>query len=202
MGATLTINYCDIQGGEDSVNVIDSLSTLIWDRGNIDADPLFVNSGNGDYHLQDSSTCISAAIDSIEISGLWYYCPVTDIEGNLRPNPPGSMPDMGAYESPEGIIIGVEENPLVHPTEYALSQNYPNPFNPETTIKYQVPKLSFVTIKVYDVLGSEIIKLVNEEKAVGSYEVEFDATSLPSGIYFYRLKAGNYIKTNKMVYIK
>jgi len=75
------------------------------------------------------------------------------------------------------------------PTEFSLEQNYPNPFNPTTTIKYQIPELSFVTLKVYDVLGSEIITLVNEEITVGSYEVDFNATSLPSGIYFYRLQA-------------
>jgi len=87
-----------------------------------------------------------------------------------------------------------------------LSQNYPNPFNPTTKIKYQIPELSFVTLKVYDVLGSEIITLVNEEKPVGSYEVEFSAIGgaidLSSGIYFYRIKAGDFIQTKKMTLIK
>jgi len=86
--------------------------------------------------------------------------------------------------------------------EYELSQNYPNPFNPSSTISYQIPELSFVTLKVYDVLGSEIITLVNEEKVVGSYEIEFDATLLPSGIYFYRLQAGSFVETKKMVLMK
>ena len=70
-------------------------------------------------------------------------------------------------------------------SEIQLYQNYPNPFNPSTTIQYQIPELSFVTLKVYDVLGNEIEALVNEEKTIGSYEVEFDASRLPSGVYFF-----------------
>jgi hypothetical protein len=86
--------------------------------------------------------------------------------------------------------------------DYELSQNYPNPFNPKTTIKYQLPEMSFVTIKVFDVLGSEIATLVNEEKPAGNYETEFDATVLPSGIYFYRLQAGTFVETKKMILMK
>ena len=81
-------------------------------------------------------------------------------------------------------------------------QNFPNPFNPITTIKYQIPKLSFVTLKVYDVLGKEIAILVNEEKSAGEYEIEFDGNNLTSGIYFYRLQAGNFVETKKMVILK
>ena len=88
------------------------------------------------------------------------------------------------------------------PQEFLLAQNYPNPFNPTTTIKYQIPELSFVTPKIYNVLGREIATLVNQEKPVGEYEVEFNATSLPSGIYFYRLKAGEFVETKKMLLIK
>ena len=87
-----------------------------------------------------------------------------------------------------------------------LYQNYPNPFNPTTTIKYSIPKLSFVTIKIYDVLGSEAATLVNEEKPAGTYELNWNASStaggLPSGVYFYRLSAGNYVETKKMILLK
>jgi hypothetical protein len=82
---------------------------------------------------------------------------------------------------------------------YCLTNNYPNPFNPSTTIKYELPKTSFVKIIIYDILGREIEKLVNEEKAVGKYEVNFDASDLPSGIYFYKMQAGDFIETRKMV---
>jgi predicted GH43/DUF377 family glycosyl hydrolase len=99
-------------------------------------------------------------------------------------------------------ITGIDEHSLNLPNQFELSQNYPNPFNPTTTINYQIPELSFVTLKVYGVLGNEIATLANEEKPIGSYEVEFNATALPSGIYFYRLQAGSFVETKKMVLIK
>jgi len=95
-----------------------------------------------------------------------------------------------------------EENNTKLPNEYSIGQNFPNPFNPTTIIKYQIPGLTFVTIKVYDVLGNEIETLVNEEKSAGSYGVEFNASILPSGIYFYRLQAGSFVETKKMVLMK
>jgi hypothetical protein len=85
---------------------------------------------------------------------------------------------------------------------YSLSNNYPNPFNPTTIIKYEIPEMSFVTLKIYNVLGSEIVTLINEEKPIGIYEVEFDGTALPSGIYFYQLRAGSFIETKKMMLMK
>ena len=95
----------------------------------------------------------------------------------------------------------VRENEYL-PSGFRLQQNYPNPFNPVTRIKYEIPQLTNASLKAYDVLGNEIATLVNEEKPAGIYEVEFDAIGLPSGIYFYQLKAGNYIQTKKMMLIK
>jgi len=86
--------------------------------------------------------------------------------------------------------------------EFNLEQNYPNPFNPSTSIQYALSSRQFVSLEVYDVLGNEIATLVNEEKPAGSYEVEFNSTSLPSGIYFYRLQAGSFIESKKMILIK
>ena len=83
-----------------------------------------------------------------------------------------------------------------------MSNNYPNPFNPSTTISYSVPEMEFVTLKVYDVLGNEITTLVNEENSAGNYEVEFDATGLTSGIYFYRITSGNFVEVKKMTLLK
>ena len=88
------------------------------------------------------------------------------------------------------------------PNQFELFQNYPNPFNPITTIKYQIPEPSFITIKIYDVLGNEIATLLNEEKSSGSYEVEFGASGLASGIYLYKLQSGKQIDTKKMLLIK
>ncbi|MBL1215060.1 MAG: T9SS type A sorting domain-containing protein [Ignavibacteriae bacterium] len=91
-------------------------------------------------------------------------------------------------------------------TEYKLEQNHPNPFNPTTVITYQVPKQSHVTIKVYDILGKEITELVNSTKAVGIYNVTFDATSvsrrISSGTYIYRMEAGKYVESRKMIILK
>ena len=88
------------------------------------------------------------------------------------------------------------------PKNYYLEQNYPNPFNPETAISYELPTLSFVTLKIYDLLGKEVATLVNEEKPAGTYKVNFDASGLPSGIYFYRISAGSFHQTKKMVLLK
>ena len=96
----------------------------------------------------------------------------------------------------------IEEAPSQMPLAVALSQNFPNPFNPTTTIKYQIPELSFITLKVFDVLGNEISTLINEEKPNGSYKVEFDGSELPSGFYFYKLQAGDYTVTKKMALLK
>jgi outer membrane protein assembly factor BamB len=87
-------------------------------------------------------------------------------------------------------------------TSYELKQNYPNPFNPSTIIKYSIPQPSKVVIKVFDIIGNEVVTLINEEKPVGNYRVEFNATGLPSGIYFYKLQAGNFVQTKKLVYLK
>ena len=83
-----------------------------------------------------------------------------------------------------------------------MIQNYLNPFNPSTTINYSIPELSFVTVNIYDVLGSEIATLVNEEKPTGIYEVEFDASNLPSGIYIYTLSTGEFTQSKKMLLLK
>jgi len=90
---------------------------------------------------------------------------------------------------------------------FSLSQNYPNPFNPVTKIKFEIPDQvrhdnALVTLKVYDILGREIATLVNEEKPAGEYEVEFNAANLPSGIYFYQLRAGQFTETKKMILLK
>jgi hypothetical protein len=85
---------------------------------------------------------------------------------------------------------------------YKLLQNYPNPFNPATTISYEIPKTSFITLKVYDILGRQVKTLVNKEMNSGSYETKFDASSLTSGIYFYSLQAGSFSQSKKMILLK
>lgn len=86
--------------------------------------------------------------------------------------------------------------------KFALNQNYPNPFNPSTTITYSIPNQEFVTIRVFDTLGKEIVELVNEEREAGIYSLEFNAENLPSGIYFYTISAGKYSATKKLLLMK
>jgi hypothetical protein len=116
---------------------------------------------------------------------------------------------MGAYGGPHSALLSDFTITSVHddvingqPQGFYLEQNYPNPFNPTTTISYQITGLSFVTIKIYGVLGNEMGTLINEEKPAGSYEVGFDAKGLPSGIYFYKLQAGNFVETKKMILLR
>ena len=107
----------------------------------------------------------------------------------------------GVFRSRNPIVSSIENRPG-YLSEFHIYQNYPNPFNPTTKIKYQIPKISFVTLKVYDVLGSEIATLVSEEKPVGNYEVEFDGSGLTSGVYFYQLKTEGFVETKKMILMK
>jgi photosystem II stability/assembly factor-like uncharacterized protein len=110
---------------------------------------------------------------------------------------------VGVWRRPLSEIIIDVQNPLnTAPTEFALEQNFPNPFNPSTKISWQSPVGSWQTLKVYDVLGNAVLTLLNEYKPAGKYEVDFVANGLPSGVYFYQLKAGDFIQTKKMILIK
>ncbi len=98
------------------------------------------------------------------------------------------------------VKIGLNNSKLVK--EFRLEQNYPNPFNPTTTISYSIPKSEKVTLKIYDALGKEVAELVNEFKSKGSCDVRFNGTNLASGIYFYKLTAGKFSQTKKMILMK
>jgi cell wall-associated NlpC family hydrolase len=106
------------------------------------------------------------------------------------------------FTSPVSIVEEGNKNP----TEFSLEQNFPNPFNPSTIISYHLSANSFVTLKVYDVLGNEVVSLVNEEKPAGIYQVEFESSAsnvqLANGVYFYKLQAGSFVQTKKMVLLK
>jgi len=153
----------------------------------------------------------------------------TEPDGNgptlslLNPDLDNSLPESWGVSIEHGtpgavneFVTSVEKQDDNIPAEYSLSQNYPNPFNPTTTIRFIIPtsplnpspyqgegnRERFITLIVYDILGNEIATLVNEEKPAGNYEVEFDATALPSGIYFYRLQANDFTQVKKMILLK
>jgi hypothetical protein len=155
---------------------------------------------------------INSAIKTIDMSGVTYPLTVR-VEGmdirlmdetgkNINVNLKAGEDIVISDATIQKLMVSGE----LLPTVYSLEQNYPNPFNPSTRIQYQVPGISQVLLKVYDILGNEIATLVNEEKPAGRYEVEFNPVSSirypASGIYFCRLNAKNYSKTIKMLYLK
>jgi hypothetical protein len=122
-------------------------------------------------------------------------------------NTPTSQPDTGninanfyAYILGSSLVNGVNEQ--IIPSDFQLQQNYPNPFNPTTKIQYAISSAQFVTLKIYDLLGREITTLINERKQAGSYEVNFSGDNLTSGVYFYRIQAGSFSETKKLVLIR
>ena len=108
----------------------------------------------------------------------------------------GQQPEVQKYSTK------VKSGKTEIPEKFILYQNYPNPFNPKTTIRYQIPKQCKVVLSIYNVLGREAAKLVNEKKEAGNYAVNFNASKLTSGLYFYQLKAGEFISTKKMIMIR
>ncbi|MFA3782216.1 glycoside hydrolase family 2 TIM barrel-domain containing protein [Melioribacteraceae bacterium 4301-Me] len=106
------------------------------------------------------------------------------------------------YYDLEGVLTEVKDEKGIKPNEFLLKQNYPNPFNPSTIIGYQLPNGSFVTLKVYDILGREIVTLINEYKPAGEHKVKFNAANLPTGVYFYKFTAGDKTSVKKMILLK
>jgi hypothetical protein len=121
-------------------------------------------------------------LSGVESSRLYYRLKQIDFDGS--------------FEYSNTLEVGVV------PSTYSLSQNYPNPFNPSTKIKYSIPQSSNVVIKVFNVVGDEVSTLVDGQKQAGTYELTFNAENLPSGVYFYQLKAGDFIQTKRMILIK
>lgn len=190
-GSAPNIIYSDVQGG--------------WaGEGNIDADPVFRDTLNGDFHLMSTdcgnafnSPCIDAGDPS-------YVDTLFGCEWGLGTE----RCDMGAYSLID-LIVDVNDNSSKLPTEFNLSQNYPNPFNPATKIQYSIPvaalssvEVQNVSLKVYDILGREVATLVNQIQKPGSFEVTWDASNKPSGIYFYKLTAGSFVETKKMILLR
>jgi hypothetical protein len=112
----------------------------------------------------------------------------------------GTLPNMCVKIT--DILVGTPKINSDIPKVYSLSQNYPNPFNPTTVINYSIPKTSMVKISVFDILGREVMTLVNDTKQPGNYNVEFDASNLASGVYIYKLQSGDFTDTKKMLLIK
>ena len=172
--SSASIIYCDIQGG--------------WEgEGNIDVDPLFRDPENGDFHLMSTacgdpndSPCIDAGSPAIIDSLL-------DCSWGLGT----ILSDMGAYGGGDSATVGIiDQEPRV-PDRFALLQNYPNPFNARTVIRYNLPSDSDVTIEIFDILGRKIQTLVHDKQLAGYHQAVWNAIDRSSGIYFYRIQAGD-----------
>ena len=107
-----------------------------------------------------------------------------------------------AYWLQEGLVVGIEPASQQIPTEFALYQNYPNPFNANTNIEFRIPKNEFVTLKIFNLLGEEVTTLLSGRLLSGFHSCEFDASDLPSGVYFYRLQAGEFIQIRKALLLR
>jgi hypothetical protein len=149
---------------------------------NINLNSMFVNPSNGDYHLMAASHMIDAG-------------------DTLGPRDPDStIADIGAFYY--NYTVTVYDRSYLPPAQFLLLQNYPNPFNPNTNIKYQIPGANHVTLKVYDVLGREVATLVKEVKQPGTYTAQWDASGVASGVYLYRLQAGSFVETKKLLLLR
>jgi hypothetical protein len=139
-------------------------------------------------HVSPDDTAHNVGIAGLVVSGTYLFA-TTDGRGIFR-RPLSEM--MTSTQSSSNQL----------PVAFTLIQNYPNPFNPSTTIKYELPQSAEVTLSVFDILGREVSMLVNERKNAGSYQVKFDGTGLSSGAYFYRLQAGDFTQTKRLMLLK
>ncbi len=181
---------CLVKAGGSNYNTLSEWQITGEDLNSITEMPNFINPY---LHIAGTATLLKA-----------HATPIADIDkdfdGDMRNI---TNPDIGADEF--SGINGVEDE-AAPPSGFILAQNYPNPFNPSTIISWQAPVGSWQSLKVYDVLGNEVATLVDEYKSAGKYEVEFsskgNAYNISSGVYFYRLQAGDYVVTNKMILLR
>ena len=166
----LGITYSDIQYG--------------WiGEGNINSDPLFIDFGSGDYHLQSTSPCIDAG------------------DPNSPHDPDGTIADMGAFYYPHS---GIPNHPTseIYPTSIILYQNYPNPFNTNTVISYYLPQRDQVTFAIYNILGQRIATLFDDIQSAGQHQAIWQAADIASGVYIARLQASSQVKNIKILLLK
>ncbi len=152
--------------------------------------------------LNSSNVTVDSSYTLAQAQAAYDYIMVNS-DGSLGiHNPAFAYGILKASLNAVGVVLAVNDEKSNLPHDFALSQNYPNPFNPTTTIQYQVPEGSNVKIIVYDVLGKQVAVLVNGYQDAGTYTTNFDGTNLASGIYLYRMEAGNFVKVNKMLLLK
>ena len=166
--------------------------------GNIDSDPLFRDPVYKDFHLM--STDCGDPYDSpcIDAGDPYLADNLLDCSWGLG----GIRSDMGAFGGGDSLVTGIMNDAPLIPGDFVVFQNYPNPFNANTTIRFILPKAGDVELAIYDMLGRKIEVIIDEYMEAGIHNVDFDASSLSSGVYFYRLQAGDVAETKRMVLLK
>ncbi len=216
-----TLKNCIISGNGDDFYVtsgsgLTATYTLseegIAGKGNFTADPLFADTLNGNFHLKSKSGRYNPVSQSWVIDNI--HSPAIDAGDstssyNKEPAPNGNRINLGCYGN---TIYASKSFPIINsvkvladaeiPKLHQLYQNFPNPFNPSTAISFSLPTQSFVSLKVFDLIGREVATLVSEELPVGTYTRQWNAESLPSGVYLYRLQAGSFTETKKLILLR
>ncbi len=164
------------------------------------------DNGSGFFYIATLNSSTTSYVDN----DVTFTKPIWDVKIEYKVKAKDTQNKYSVYSNSDYIYGKVspawkkalKDEELAEINSYSITQNYPNPFNPTTTLSYQLPKASNVVLKVYDVLGKEVIELVNENKSAGVYNVTFDASNLPSGVYIYKLQAGEFSSVKKMLLIK
>jgi len=172
-----------------------AVTSLIESKGMLFAMAFSLGLGTGIYRSTDQGG--SWELINSGLTNLSFTTLSLDSSGYLYVSTLGS----GVFRS-SGPITSVDDFGNTHPQDYVLEQNYPNPFNPTTQIRFQITGYEFVSIRIYDILGRHIATLMNEKKEAGFHDVTWDATGQPSGVYFYRLQAGDFVETRKLVLLR
>lgn len=180
------------------VIVYSNIQDTVWvGQGNISDNPQFRYPENGDFHLMSIVCGDTVNSSCIDAGDPFIFDNLLDCGWGLG----GERSDMGAYGG-RGIPTSLDNYDIQIPLEIIVSQNYPNPFNAQTTFEYALPEASHVTVEIYDLLGRHIETLVDAEKPAGYNQATWDASNQASGMYFYKITAGEFIETKKMTLLK
>jgi hypothetical protein len=179
------VSYCDVQGGFPG-------------NANIDIDPQFRDPVNGDFHLMSLDCNDSINSPCIDAGNPYIWDSLLTCSWGLGT----IIADMGAFGGAEAPPNGIGNDESNIPYNSFILMNYPNPFNPTTTIQYDLPRLSDVNLEIFDILGRKVETLVNVRQEAGHHSAIWDGGEHTSGVYFYRLKAGDFTDTKKMLLIK
>lgn len=199
LGYVYTQNFyhCLIEGGLDAFcqNHLDGAPNYVGTyENNMDDDPDFVDIF-GDFNLLETSPCLASGIDQIEIDGVWYNAPATDFYGQPRPMPAATLPDIGAIEIDQ--LVGIDLPGTG--TEKDVLDIYPNPFEHSTRINYELGKSTWISIKIFDISGKEVMNVFEGLQEEGKHEFEWSPEGIDAGLYILRLQTAKNVVTGRCI---